>query len=123
MAFLIGTRTRGFREQVTTDVAVGMALELAEPEVVLGRGPGRVHVPLADPLVSKIHARIVHTSKGYEIEDLNSRNGTFVNRRRLAAWHPTKLAEGDEVVIPPFVFVFRSSRPEDTDPLPEQASL
>jgi pSer/pThr/pTyr-binding forkhead associated (FHA) protein len=112
MAVLTGIEPREFDSPSRTDAALGMSLELTDDEVLLGRGPDRVTVRLASPQVSKVHARITFTPKGYEIQDLNSRNGTFVNRRRLVAWHATRLAEGDEVIIAPFAFVFHQSAPD-----------
>ena len=36
-----------------------------------------------DPLVSEKHARVVYSGDSFWIEDLGSRNGTFVNGRRI----------------------------------------
>ncbi len=41
-------------------------------------------LPLRDTRISRTHARIVAENGGYAIEDLQSRNGTFVNRERVA---------------------------------------
>jgi pSer/pThr/pTyr-binding forkhead associated (FHA) protein len=38
---------------------------------------------LSDPLVSEKHARVVYSNGSFWIEDLGSRNGTFVNGRRI----------------------------------------
>jgi pSer/pThr/pTyr-binding forkhead associated (FHA) protein len=40
-------------------------------------------VLLADPEVSRRHARVLDTGAGPAIEDLGSRNGTWVNDRRV----------------------------------------
>jgi diguanylate cyclase (GGDEF)-like protein len=47
--------------------------------------------------VSRKHARIVEAPGGWAIEDLESRNGTFVNGERLRAAHA--LAEGDKIEL------------------------
>jgi hypothetical protein len=47
--------------------------------------------------VSRHHARIIQATDGCYIEDLGSRNGTTLNRRRLPAQTPTLLADGDEI--------------------------
>lgn len=65
-----------------------------EAEVVLGRsgtGGGRID---GDSLVSRRHARISFSASGEPIlEDLGSRNGTFVNGYRIVG--PRTLAVGD----------------------------
>jgi pSer/pThr/pTyr-binding forkhead associated (FHA) protein len=113
MAVLVGIRTRDCDEPSKEAIAVGMVVELPGPETLIGRGPDRVAVRLPDGKVSKLHARVLRSGERYEIEDLNSRNGTYLNRRRLAAWHPTRLSDGDEVLIPPFCFVFREHPEEE----------
>jgi type VI secretion system protein ImpL len=49
--------------------------------------------PEAERAVSSRHAEIVRQGETFAIRDLGSRNGTFVNRRRIDA--PTPLADGD----------------------------
>ena len=61
----------------------------------IGRTP-EADVFLDDLSVSREHAVIVDTVDGLYIDDLDSRNGTFVNRRRIAAH---LLADGDEIQI------------------------
>ena len=53
-------------------------LPLAEGENVIGRDPS-CGVWLDQPGVSRRHARVVVTDEGAEIEDLGSKNGTFVS--------------------------------------------
>lgn len=63
--------------------------------VTLGRDPDN-DLPLADVKLSRHHCRILRTPEGFLLEDLESRNGTFVNgiqiRRHL-------LSLGDAVMI------------------------
>ncbi len=58
---------------------------------------------LEDISVSREHAVIVDTVDGFYIDDRDSRNGTFVNRRRIAAH---LLEDGDEIQIGVFKLVF-----------------
>lgn len=51
-------------------------------------------IVIGDPKVSSFHARIDRTGEGFVIVDLNSRNGTFVNGRRVTKG---PLQTGDEV--------------------------
>jgi len=51
-------------------------------EVTVGRGPGN-NIILPDHQVSRNHARIHYGSRHFRITDLASRNGTYVNDRRI----------------------------------------
>ncbi len=66
-------------------------IPLVRPVVQIGRMEGN-EVILSDPLVSRHHAVIRWRSTGYELEDLGSINGTFVQGRRLTG--PIPLTPG-----------------------------
>lgn len=54
----------------------------------------------AEAKVSRRHARILYAEGKFQIEDLGSTNGTFVNRgRRLIPGTPQPLDSGDEVIV------------------------
>jgi FHA domain-containing protein len=59
-------------------------------EVVIGREGA--DLTIADPEISRRHARLRPVDGGVEIEDLGSTNGTFVNGERLAA--PVRITTG-----------------------------
>ncbi len=48
----------------------------------LGRGKQN-SLRLMDPLVSRMHVKIESTNKGFRLEDLKSRNGTFLNGKQV----------------------------------------
>jgi DNA-binding winged helix-turn-helix (wHTH) protein len=81
---------------------------------------GRWHdndVVVDDRWVSRHHARVVKQDDHYVVEDLDSKNGTFVNGQRTAA--PTPLSDGDVVQVTPRIkltFVDHAA----TAPLPGQ---
>src|SRR3990172_2339929 len=63
----------------------------------IGRGEQNTIV-LTDTQVSRRHAVVQAVDRGgYSLIDLGSRNGTFVNRRRVGA--PVILRPGDRVTI------------------------
>jgi hypothetical protein len=69
---------------------------LATPELTIGRAE-QSDIPLADPGVSRSHARVVREGDDFILEDLRSTNGTEVNgqpirRRRLVNGDMLKLA-------------------------------
>ena len=76
----------------------GQSYPLAAGEYVIGRDPSAA-IWIESSLVSRRHARVVVSESSVTIEDLGSRNGTFVNGRRLDAISP--LASCDEVRIGP----------------------
>jgi sigma-B regulation protein RsbU (phosphoserine phosphatase) len=70
--------------------------EVTRHTMVVGRTP-RCDLVIDDASVSRVHARIRRHGADCVIEDLNSRNGTFVNGRRIR--EPTRLADGDRIVL------------------------
>jgi DNA-binding winged helix-turn-helix (wHTH) protein len=80
---------------------------LEEGENVLGRDPAaRVLVDV--PGVSRRHARVVVTGSEAVVEDLESKNGTFVRDRRVD--RPTPLADRDQLRLGRTVLVYRVAR-------------
>jgi len=61
-------------------------------------------VVVADSKVSRYHARIYNRDGQYWVEDLNSKNGVFLNDIRLR--EPVVLADGDKLRIGNATFVF-----------------
>ncbi len=59
----------------------------------LGRDPDCTH-PFDEASLSHIHARILREGGGYMVEDSGSRNGVFVNERRITR---EKLLDGDRL--------------------------
>jgi hypothetical protein len=73
--------------------AAGRIIPLSEPEYLIGRHRDN-GIQIPDLGVSGFHARIYRGPEGYVLEDLKSRNGTWVNGARI--FHAT-LNEGDRV--------------------------
>jgi diguanylate cyclase (GGDEF)-like protein len=72
----------------------GAVFTLRSPTVSIG-GDERADVRLDDDTVSGRHARLTLHEDGVSIEDLGSRNGTFVNEQRIH--EPRALVDGDHV--------------------------
>jgi FHA domain len=64
-------------------------------ELTVGRGGGCGVVLPEDQFVSTVHARLFRRGDDLFVEDLGSRNGTFVNGEQVQA--PTRLRRGDRV--------------------------
>lgn len=79
----------------------------------LGRDPGsEVHID--DPNVSREHARVLIHNGAIWVQDAGSRNGVFVNGKRVADHKQVK--GGDRVSIGPHVFEI--ALPAGTQPVP-----
>jgi DNA-binding winged helix-turn-helix (wHTH) protein len=92
-------------------------IHLADGETVVGRDP---HAPVwcDQPGVSRRHARIVIRDAEATIEDLGSKNGTYVRGARVAT--ATSLRDGDEIRIGTATFTVRVLRAASTT---ESASI
>lgn len=82
-------------------------LELTPYPYTIGRAPENQLV-VNDPKASSHHAQIHPGGQGYEIVDLGSSNGTFVNEQRLAPNVPRLLYTGDQVRIGDAKFVYEA---------------
>ena len=88
-----------------------LVLAFAEREVALGEGEnviGRdegLAVSIDSPGVSRRHARITVRCDEASLEDLGSKNGTFVGDRRLDARMP--LRDGDFIRLGKVCLVFQ----------------
>jgi ABC-type multidrug transport system ATPase subunit len=93
--------------QFSTAVPIGIGeanfekLTLKGDSMVIGRDPMCDH-PLDYPMISWHHARIARTSDGLFVEDLNSRNGTFVEGKRIT--HTTRVEPGQQIGLGSFRF-------------------
>jgi DNA-binding winged helix-turn-helix (wHTH) protein len=81
-------------------------IPLPEGEHILGRDPG-VLVRITAPRVSRRHARIRVQGDRAALEDLGSKNGTYVGEERIEG--PTDLADRDEIWIGSEVLTFRAA--------------
>ncbi len=77
---------------------------LGEGTVLIGRAP-EAAIQVDSGGVSRLHARIVVCGREASIEDLGSKNGTFVEGQPVSA--PRILKDGDEVRVGPVALTFR----------------
>jgi DNA-binding winged helix-turn-helix (wHTH) protein len=83
-------------------------------EHILGRAPD-ASVWIDAPGVSRQHARIVVAGQDATVEDLDSKNGTFVGDEAVTS--PRRLIDGDQIRLGPVVITFRIppvAEPTDT---------
>jgi hypothetical protein len=81
----------------------GQRMTLEMDLVTIGSVPGN-NIVLPDPAVSKKHAGIRRAAEGYELADLGSTNGVYVNGQRTAK---RVLVPGDVIRVGQSEMVFR----------------
>lgn len=85
--------------------------DITDKEIQIGKGP-RNDIVIADPAVSAAHAVIRIEAGSYIIDDLGSRNGTFIHGERVTA--PRPLTHGDVIGIGLSKITFRLDDHGDT---------
>lgn len=106
----ISTRTKKAGELSTTNMHIlvlalrsvskptQQTIKLKPGEYVVGRDP-TCDVIILDPYVSRRHAKISYRNGAWFIEDLGSRNGTFVNGEDIRGKGPVELKTGVEIIV------------------------
>lgn len=74
---------------------IGKLYNISSDELVAGRSTD-CSIWIEDTTISRKHFQISRREKGYEIKDLNSTNGTYVNNKRVKT---TLLKAGDKIQI------------------------
>jgi pSer/pThr/pTyr-binding forkhead associated (FHA) protein len=99
---------------VTSGDQKGEFLPLGRRTNVIGRAEA-LPLQILDDLVSRKHLRIRfdETTKKYHAEDMESRHGVFLNRRRIS--EKTALADGDEILIGQTTLLFTDKDIEDRE--------
>ena len=80
----------------------GKTLKADDDRVLIGRGSDQV--PLSDQSVSRRHAELRRADGLWELTDLNSANGTYVNGVRVQK--PTRLKHGDQIRLGSTLLVY-----------------
>jgi hypothetical protein len=75
----------------------GQRWTIRETELIIGRG-GECDLVLPERQVSREHIRIFRSGDAYYLEDLDSKNGTWVNGKQVKAT-TVPLRDGDEIQI------------------------
>jgi diguanylate cyclase (GGDEF)-like protein len=85
---------------------IGRVVELTPGKTIIGRSE-EADVMIPEPLISRRHARVLHLRVDgndlYEVSDLGSSNGTFVNHSSV---QHSSLVDGDTLQIGPVLFKF-----------------
>jgi hypothetical protein len=75
----------------------GQTFPLSLETITIGRDP-LTDIVIEDPEVSRLHARLTRSDRGYALQDMGSTNGTFVEGQRLGG-EPLELEPGQVVIL------------------------
>ena len=75
--------------------------------LTIGKFSNLSDVVLKDPTVSRIHARVLREDGEMYIQDLNSKNGTFINGKRLLPNEKMVIIPDDEIAFGKCSFAYR----------------
>lgn len=95
----------------------GRKIPLFDGVNVIGRDPDAA-VWIDDTTVSRHHARIVVGEKEARLEDLESKNGTFVEGQRVAK--AIRISDGDEIKVGSVFLTFRAPAELSTETVVEK---
>jgi len=100
--------------QIRNDGTMAEQWEIKDRPLVVGRGQS-VQVRVKDESVSRRHFVIMRTGTDYVLEDLNSRNGTWLGGCRTSA---AKLTDEEYILAGQTLFLFaeRAVRPGEIKP-------
>jgi len=96
--------------------AHGSRVPLAGAQMIFGRG-AECNVRLNDNLTSRRHFVVVRTPAGWELKDLGSTNGTFLNDRRLRPEEMLPLALRDTIKVGNTTFIVQLAQGVSVAPI------
>jgi serine phosphatase RsbU (regulator of sigma subunit) len=100
----------------TPDGAPNKSIPLSGDLMVIGRDEKECQIVIPHTAVSRKHAQLTRVGSQYYIEDLKSRNKTFVNSKEVPARQ--LLRQDDRIKICDFLFRFHDERVTRPQPLP-----
>lgn len=87
-----------------------VAFQITVPEFAIGKNAGAVQGAVTfNRAISRIHCKITFLNGQYSITDLNSANGTFVNRIRIKPQESAPIQSGDVVRLADSDFMIQIS--------------
>jgi len=99
--------------QIAEGPSAGRRYPLDNEKIVMGRHPD-CDIVVEAGAVSRHHAQLTMSDGQFFVEDLNSRNGTFLNENALA--ERRRIRDEDLIRICDITFMFRGDPVEDSDP-------
>jgi hypothetical protein len=107
-------------QRIRDDGTPSQLYSLSKDSCLIGRSSS-VEIPLADETVSAVHARVWKEGDRWWLEDLDSRNGTFLNQIPVAK--SAVLCSGDRIRTGRILLEFRAVDSATTPNPPPPADL
>lgn len=95
----------------TTAIGEKKVIELGVSSITIGRNPD-VDVSIHDKMISRIHCGISFWDDAYFLRDFKSRNGTFLNGRKVDV---VRINPGDTIKVGDTVFNVETTASDDND--------
>jgi len=109
---VVATRRRDLGSRLVVFFHGNRRIILQAGENIVGRGEDATTI-IDDPEVSRHHVRIIIDPHRVTVEDLDSKNGTFVNGERIS--RRVEVDDGDEVRLGPLALMVKIvARSDDT---------
>ena len=105
---------------LTPDDNPDSVFPLLDSECIIGRAPDCA-INIQDGSISSRHARVTRSSEGFSIEDLGSRNGTFVNGEKVDK--ARVLTDGDVVRVGKVIMTFNVAQEIVAEPKTQMMNL
>ncbi len=81
---------------IAINAPVNLAIEVNKDEFVIGKKADSVDGVISfNKMISRIHCKIIRKNNGFNVVDLRSANGTYVNRMRIQPDVPYPIKNGD----------------------------
>jgi len=97
----------------------GSLFRLVQETTLIGRGESQGNkIVIDNAFVSRSHAQIVRTERGFLLRDLGSKNGTSINGRQIEPQVDHSLSDGDLIELARGVVALRFHESEGTADLP-----
>ncbi len=100
----------------------GQSFDLKTDIVYVGRSPDN-HIPMKDKFISRKHIKILKKGDKYFVEDLKSKNGTFVNGQQIRPGVEHEVGEGVPIVLGMSVLCLGKACLEDVIPFLDSIDL
>lgn len=100
--------TAVIRNPLLKVIKTGNAEEIVinKPSFIIGRLEGQVDYVHSNNAIGKVHAEIITREGCYYLKDLNSKNGTFINGKRLESNTEYEIKNNDKITLANSDFVF-----------------
>jgi hypothetical protein len=100
----------------------GQSFDLKTEIVYVGRSPDN-HIQMKDKFISRNHIKILKKGDKYFVEDLKSKNGTFVNGQQIRPGIEHEVGEGVPIVLGMSVLCLGKACLEDVIPFLDSIDL